>query len=478
MIWLQSGCFTPNPNRAEETAPDTTAAETDTGSTTEPTTDAQEDSGVAPSSSDTGSSADTDPGTSGVGPIDCDNSETSNDCEAPSPYCDGSTCQPCDNLGGDDFCDGRSSGMVCHPSGGSCEACIENDDCGGGSCGDSYNCVACDEHTDCAGTACNLETGECLSTSLVFWIDGTGCGPPGPPDTDPGFGSENQPYCWLTTALDQVESGQSAVFRVSGGPGTQPEVDLSTAPDRTLAFLGLDGWTLGETGSPFSAGNGSTVFLDSVTVRGASVAALTCNNARLWLSNSTIEDSASGIVTDTCSALTVERSQIQQTAGHAIDARGSDVTIVSSMLVRNGETGTDQSALRLEDSTFEVRYSTIVGSLGAVARASLYCLGSGGGLVRNSIVLSPSGPSIDCPVAHVTGTVADVAPNSGRGNTIVSDYNLGWFQDLTAYDAHVTAGSPFEGAATWGDGDPRSDFDSERRLGYAGFPEFAGADQP
>lgn len=473
---MSLGCFTPNPNQLQPE--DQTGS---TGSTSSPGSSGIEGSSSGTPSADASESGADTMGTAGEddtgGPTACDPASPS-DCSLPTPYCQDAECQPCGALA-DSFCESQRATPACHPTSGLCEACVEDGDCGGSSCADDYTCVECDEHSDCGSTACDLEHGTCIDTALVFWVDGTDCIAPGPPSSDPGFGSENQPYCWVTTALDQVATGQSAVIHITGPAGSQPEIDLSDRPDRTVAFLGFDGWTLGETATPFTVGNGSRAFVSDMVIRGATEVALSCSGSRvLHVSDSLLDDNALGISATACETLTVERTQVQQTAGTALEARNTHATIVSSMFVRNGESGSASTTLRFEDATFDVRYSTVVGSLGADGRASVYCSGSGGGEIRNSILASPARPSIDCASAQVTGTATDTEPASGGENLVLDSFDLSWFADLASDDAHLAERTPFGGLASWDEGDPRSDFDGERRLAYPGLTEYPGADQP
>ena len=479
LLVMCMGCFSPNPNQL---MPEDSTASAGSTSPSDGTA-----SGAATSSGTSDSETTSEGGTSTVEqttsqeesgePVACDPTSPS-DCSVPAPYCQDSECQPCGALD-DNFCGSRPGTPACHPDSGLCAACVQDEDCRASSCADDYTCVECDEHSDCGETACDLFEGTCIDTSLVFWVDGTACAAPGPQSADPGFGSENQPYCWVTTALDQVGAGQSAVIHITGPVGSQPDISLSDLPGRTIAFIGFDGWTLGETATPITVDNGSRAFVSGAVVRGASGAGVTCSEgSMLHISDSLLDDNAQGISATDCESLTLERTQVQQTTGTALDVRGSHATLLSSMFVRNGESSSESTAVRFEDSTFEIRYSTVVGSLGAEGRASLYCSGSGGGDVRNSIMLSPSRPSVDCASAQVTGTATDTEPASGNGNLVLRDYDLYWFADLASDDAHLSDDTPFGGVARWGTGDPRSDFDGERRLAYPGLADFAGADQP
>jgi hypothetical protein len=364
-------------------------------------------------------------------------------------------------------------------------ACVEDGDCGQGVCGDDYTCVGCARHEDCPGTACDLEQRECLSTSAVFWVDPSGCGPPGPPAQDTGFGTPGQPYCWLGTALDNFPAVNKGVIFVTQGSAEPIEEDISidTLGAVTIAVMGIDTPTIVGATTPAVVGGGATVYLHNLRLEeDAGGNGATCGGfGKLWITDVRVEGSNhAGIAADSCERLTVERSIIFGNRQGGISAAGSTVVMMSSALVQNGFAGGSTSALSANNSDLDIRYTTFAGNLGSInGAASLSCTNSTGEL-RNSIVTAPAAPSFDCPGLSVRTSAVDTELDDGDGVVTLPMYDASLFEALPARDVAPANpdDSPFADVAVWDVGDPLRDLGGPRRLAFPGRREFAGAVQP
>ena len=441
-----------------------------TGDTTSPSTE----SDAGPESSDTEPTSTTEP-------IDCTQDGPDPDCPQSLPFCIGGTCSAC-SAGDAALCaTANPDTPVCHSAWGACVGCVESEDCTDAVCGDDYTCVECTRHDDCPGTACDLEQRQCMVTNGVFYVDPTGCPPPGNPTDDPGFGSQLQPYCWLVTALDNAPSFDTAVIFLSQGSANQIEEDIlvDNIGDVTVAIVGVDRPTITGADTPVVAGGGATIYVHNMELSNAGGTAVTCGGqARLWLTDVEITDSNTAIDADNCDQLTVERSLIADNSADAIRAGGSAVTLVSSAVVNNGApAGT--SALSVTSSQLDIRYTTFAHNQGLDgAGASVSCSGAEGE-VRNSIIASPSLPSIDCAGVTVSYSAVDTE-TEGDGVVVLTEYTPDWFASVFGQDVSPADpdNSPFADVARWDTGDPLRDFRGGRRGAFPGLREFAGAIQP
>ncbi len=410
-------------------------------------------------------------------------------CEVPNPFCVDAMCVPCSDGA---FCAAQDEPPVCHPESGVCQSCVQDEDCVPdcsptfpceGACTGEAECVECMEHADCPETACDLRTNRCLATPSVFWVDGTDCGPSESPAADPGFGTEAAPYCWMSTALDNVGEGETAVIHLL--PSAQiieQAAAVDDVSDRRIAILGHDNPRLGGVPVPLTVGSSSDVFVHGITIVGAEEHGARCRfNSRLWLTEVEFENNPTALVATQCARATLERTRVQGSSGDAVVVESSTLALRSSVLANNGTSGGPSAAIRASgDSTLQIRYSTLALNAGEDGAASVRCTASVTGEIRNSVIVSDALPSFDCPSVAVRRSVLDDTPLDSQDVVVLQEYNSAWFESVGTGDVSIRdpASSPFADVAVWQVGDPLREFAGGRRLGYPGRVEFAGADQP
>ncbi len=432
------------------------------------------------SSSGAGSTAGTtaDPSSGGLecGP---DGDGLDDTCSERTPYCVAGACVACE---GDGFCAELGLPPACHPESGTCLACVERRDCTG-ACDDAYACVECTDHSDCPQTACDLRHGRCLRTSKVFWVDASGCGPVGDPSLDPGFGTEDEPYCWLRTALDNVDEHEVGVVHLRASVDViEQEIALTNRTGRTVAVLGHHTPRLGRVPTAVSVGSDSTLYVSGIHLQEATVGAARCTFlSTLWLTDTQLLGNAVGVEAQDCGRVTLERSVVAGSRGDAVVAVDTRLSVWSSAIVNNGSAEVDAVALRAsEGSRLDVRYSTVALNWGQAGRASVSCTDADSGTIANSVIVSPQEPSFACPGVRVLTSVLDDQPLDFEDVAVVTPFNSAWFADILNNDVSVRdpLDSPFGDVARWRLGDPRRGLSGSRRLAFPGQAEFAGAQQP
>ena len=177
------------------------------------------------------------------------------------------------------------------------------------------------------------------------------------------------------------------------------------------------------------------------------------------------------------STVYLDRVEITQNAGGGLDADGSAVRMRNTFVAGNGGNSfSDTTGIRLQDSDAEISYVSVVFNEGDAAD-SFQCAGATGTL-RNSIVLGSDPSSFDCPGVTASYTAFDDSV-AGIGNDDVSPAQGSWFVNPTS-NFHLTAAgqSTFEDIAVWDVGDPAVDIDGDSRPNIPDTADVAGADVP
>lgn len=437
----------------------TSSSTTETETSAEPTSSAAESSGDPPECA-----------AEGLDPL----------CPSERPFCLEGRCAPCTEDPALACPDAR-----CHPSGGSCVQCLDEGDClETEGCRDDYTCGPCTRHEHCPASACDLDRNLCIDPDNV--VDVEDCTTSGGP-----------PYCTIADAL-AANSGRSVlVIRLAANVRSSAYVERIELVARTLAILGRGNATIdgsNDRSDPaIELSNTARLYLADVRLRSAPAGVTCTGSARLYLDRVRIDDIAGvAIEANACAHLQIRESRILSNDGSAIIANaGSHVVLHSSIIGCNGSTTASTRALQLNDSTFDIRSSTIAANRAAPlafefpAPANLECISSTG-IIRNSVLLAPDGRSLACPDATFAGTLLDDETYADPSEDVVSTvWNPDWFEDLDPLcDLRLADGvrQPFADLATWELGDPRYDLEGPSRTPtptpYPGQRLFAGAHQP
>lgn len=441
------------------------------------------------------------------------------DCSPDTPYCVQGTCSAC--TAEHNTC--PESTPVCAEDWGLCMGCREDTDCPSGQfCGDAYRCEGCTEHAQCPDSACDIATGECMDADPVLRVracddagestgsvgesssTGAGDGEPGDSgettDAVPEGGTAEtgipqtigrrsaSTFCSLQEAID------SGIAR--GGRGTilldaatdAPYAGFAVTTAKRVAILASGDARIGDdpTYEAVYLAGGATAYLKDVRITGTGDAALKClDRSRLWVDDAEILDNAgTGIRGDECKRLVVRRTEIVGNAGHGIDlAQNSELELRSSVVACNGRSNTADLGIRIENSRFDIRASTVAANRSSERSSNLRCVadlhhgGPLGGLIQDSIFVGQELSSVDCPWAEWSHSVVDDERLRGPGVVAVRSWSHNWFVGTCDMHLRPLNNHPFADVGHWEPGDPRYDVDGMqgRRPAQA---IAAGADQP
>lgn len=412
---------------------------------------------------DTGSSTE-EPTT--TGPSGCMSDE---ECmEADAPFCDPEgNCVACDGMPEPDVaCEGADAlTPVCEA--GACVQCTAENPaaCEGTTpvCGVGNTCEGCTEHAQCPESACHLDgadTGACFDAADVQMVANTTA---------------------LETALGGVSANDDVVLVLTGSDYSGLSVDLVASAE--VAILGDGSQTLSgsSSGAFFGSGGSSLVYLAGMTIAGnVSGDGLSCSGAAVWLDDAEVRNNAQvGLdVSGGCEAH-LRRTVVRANSEGGIDQTGGALSLVNSVVALNGSLAATFGGLRLDSVEVQVTYSDVVGNQsGTGSRSSIFCVGGGGGEVRNTIAAGPGGSTISGCAALSFETNAVDTSGLGATNTSVGMYDNGWFSNPGAGDFTLTASgeTEFMDIAQWVEGDPLFDFEGDAIP--TDVPSFPGYDQP
>ena len=437
--------------------------------------DGGDDAGTTATTTATMSSG-SDSGTTGPAPS-CTSMGEDPTCPDDEPYCIDGTCSGC-AAGGEGYCAGLGGKAgVCHEGWGQCVECLSDDDCGDEFCHEDFTCGGCFKHSQCPDSACDIVAGECMDSAMQYWVDSTECN-----TQTQGFGTQNDPYCTLADAFSSIPSEGRGIVHVSGGPYEEP---IQVTAQRVVAVLTEGLVVVANVQYGLDVETSSHVYVSGLRIRNTTTAAANCYlSATLYLDGVTIDSNeADGIAADNNCKVFVRRSKIYDNVGNAaVFTDGGKLTMQSSMVVGNGNTGDTIRALRIDGAKVDVRYSTIVGNITQAGYnpANVWCSSGSTGSITDSVIVGPTPNSINCPFITYDHDFVDTAGLEGEGVVVMEDFDGTWFKSFDAFNIHVAdpATSPFADVASWDLGDPWHDLDNDTIPHVPGRATFAGADQP
>jgi hypothetical protein len=307
-------------------------------------------------------------------------------------------------------------------------------------------------------------------------------------------GTEEQPYCTITDAIDSIPydpPGRAALI-VQGTSNNYGDTRAITE-GRVAAIIGRQGPRLTDDTGP-SAFQGSRMYISGVELGSSMQSAVTCkSNSRLWIDDTAIYQNATGIIGDNCRRLVVRRSQIYRNLGDGIQLlNGGNFEMYASAVANNGDSELDTRGIRIGDTNFTIVASTIVENVSletfemSDAPTNLVCTTPTNGTIRNSIIGSRNGNTINCPFTTFGHSVVDTYTPTLPMDVLVFDrdgtapFNPLWFVDVEGGEVRLKnpGSTPFVDVAQWELGDPRRDIEGTVRMPAPGDAEFAGADQP
>ena len=475
------------------------AADTSTGgpvaptsaatATTEPGTSAS----TSTSTPDTSPSATTAPGTTSTPPGDSTSSTDTVDpgecigavlgnehCGGDTPYCVAGQCVGCPDV---DCATIDVNKPACVESSGVCVECQEHSDCPSEAkpaCDQATaTCKGCTEHEECPETACDLETGMCMPTDCVYFVNLTKIGEF--PCNDAGAGTTQQtPLCTLQKAATLLQADKPCTIKVKAGSQFQTAPTIIPAGNITVAIIHY-GDTLPSLQVPndpaITIQAGNRVYMRRIAITNSPPTAnpaIECTGASLWLDNQRISNTRTALHALDCE-VHVRRSIIFGHTFGGLDIQGTDVSKAQLWLENSYITSMMSSifgAVRLNGAVkADVLYSTI--ALVKSIVPPFDCIGGFSGTinVRNSAVIGPDPrfgagcmPKLNIVTSYesVESTQADL------------DDTFATFADgqLMAQPE-----GPLLDVAIWMPGDPVVDHDGTPRPKMAG-NDFAGADRP
>ena len=399
------------------------------------------------------------------------------DCPEENPYCIDGTCGTCD-VADAGFCASVDAATpVCHADWGQCVGCMGNADCDQGACSPALTCVECFRHDQC-DAACDLEEGECIPFNSQTWVDDSGCGPPQAPAVDPGTGSQEDPYCWIGTAIANIEDNAVGAVLIQGGT-TPIEEDLRVTTPKTVALIASPAGTIGNVGVGLTVGGaGARVYVQGLNFENTAEVGIDCSfGGRIWLDNVEFSQMDQAIAADDCK-IVMQRAGVHNIGTDAVVVTGGTrLRMEASTVIAGLDTTAGAVGVRAEGAELDIAYSTVLGGGGNATIRSLSCDNASSGSVRNSVLAGVGGDSVGCVDAVFETNVVDTA-GLGESNTVFEQLDPLWFANLDEYNAHLDLTAPFADVAVWQLSDPVFDLDDDRRSTYPGLTEYAGADQP
>ena len=353
-------------------------------------------------------------------------------CEAidsTRPACDGTRCVPCT---GDDIGNCGGTTPVCDAS--------------------ANMCVGCSFHAECPLSACRIDEGSCLDGAPVIYVDRDGpC----------GTGGEDDPFCTIQDAVDEVTNGSAGVIRV-GQSGNSYTENVEIGDGKTIAILAR----AGELPVVVPAGDGPTLSIE-LPVTTVYVEGLRFRN-----------NTDAHAIRIAGSTVVLDRVQSVLNA-----AGGLQVTTLADVTVRNSFIGADANnvdMVRVDAARLDMLYTTVLGGVGSVTPAhALACSADSTVAVRNSFLAATGDDDeIDCSVASFTTSATEMNLLMA-GNVALGDLEADWYASIVGGDFHLdTPPAVLLTTAHWREGDPPVDIDGDARPTRDDTQEPAGADRP
>ncbi len=467
------------------------AADTSTGSPVSPTTTTEPGTSSSTSSSppDTSTSTTTAPGTTSippeestsstgtVGPGECTGEVLNNEyCGGNTPYCVAEQCVGCPDV---DCGTIDVNKPACFESSGICVECQEHSDCPSEAkpaCDkDTATCKGCSEHEECPETACDLETGMCMPTDCVYYVNLTKAGNFPCNDASDGKATET-PLCTLQKAATLLEPNKPCTIKVTSGTQNQSLPTEIAAGPITVAIVhyGTTPNLISPNNPALTVNAGNRVYMNRISITDAGNPAIECTGGALWLDNQRINNTGTALSALDCE-VHVRRSTLFGHTSGALDIQGKEA---------------GKAHLWVENSYITLMNSNVFGAIRLIGSAKADLLYTTIALVKSAV------PPIECVVGFTgsldirNSAIIGPAPRYGANCmpklNIVTSYESTEATQAALAETFSTFGSgqfqaqpegPLRDVAMWMPGDPAVDHDGTPRPKVAG-PDFAGADRP
>ncbi len=421
------------------------------------------------STSDTGEAeTDTSSDDTSTDPTSAPGCNAHTDCPGATPLCDAGHCVVCTSVDSSECSDRSETTPICDPANGECVECTSADT---SACPrerpvcEAGTCSSCTEHAQCPDSACNLQTGLCMPSERVYWVD----------DNVPasGDGTEAAPFETVAEALALVPLGGTATINLRTAGVHQESILIEGA--RTIALLGAPELVGNQAfdGPALVASAGPTVLVADLTLASDDENVVVCTDCALYLQRSRVDGWNNVGLRLAGGEVRIDRSILQDSTQGDIVVDEGTLSLVNSFA---GGANNDFPTIRVESGgSVDIVYSSIASGY---ATPAIVCNGVYALSVRNSMVMSMDTPDeIVCPAATIVDNALEM---SLPGNVGLGSFNRYWFLDFSYGDLHLSPiAHPNIGlAGRWQEGDPRIDIDGEPREAIAGQPGYAGADVP
>ncbi len=389
-----------------------------------------------------------------------------NDCTSP----DEPTCSPsfvCEKCSIDADCAGRVGTTHCNVDGsGSCVQCNTSTDCGAAApvC-DGSVCRVCRADSECSSDACDLSSGECLAAAAVIYVDNstttasTACTQAHPCTTIAAglavVGTNRKRMNLKGTYTENVAIEGTTVNIVGSGAILAPTtINVAALSVTGSAVVGLVGLTIqnvpgttGNTGGDGLSCFSSTIVASQVTIR---------------------SNEAQGIDASSCT-LTLDRMLISGNNGGGIQLSSGTFVMTNSFVVSNGSASSLGGGVRvLTGTTGHMDFNTIASNVTTTGEAAGVSCPNPSTFGGSSDILYGNG-TLDIS-GSCTWTSSDI------GITQVPILSGNDFDEppqfVSPTDFHIMATSPCVGVGDPGTPDDH-DYDGDPRTGK---PD-VGADQ-
>lgn len=409
------------------------------------------------------------------------------ECDGATPFCVDGTCAACDATPDPDMACSELSGgdlPVCGDDA-ACHECKVN----GGQCTGTtpvcdeelLECVGCSEHEHCPDSACNLESGVCNDINYVLYVDRLAA------DCMVGDGTQAMPYCKIAEALTETATEPGAAWTIKVRAGNYLEEPLVIPNDMQITLVGWDGVpklrAYDDSGATLTISSGAKVFLGHVQFQSNDFAqGVDCEGATVFADDTGFQkNTKEGFRSTDCTA-TFNRCVFYDNDGGGIAAYGAGTTkIVNSYVTGNGSQNFgDFGGIRsAQENKLLLFYSTVLNNLSMSGPRSLHCTDDAfPAEIRNSVIIAFAAPSVDCAAGMFSNSVLDEGANTPDILVATMADIANFFEPMVQGVYKAKAGTAMEGIAKWLDGDPKRDYDGQKRPGTDGDLDWPGADIP
>lgn len=471
---------------ADETTSDPTNSDVTQSTPAEPTTGNDESTSTGTPDSESMSGPGTEPETSSsTGPApEC---RVDGDCGDPKPFCVDGTCDTC--LGAanpDEACSELSAGDLPACGGdGVCHECkVDGGQCTGTTpvCDeDLLECVGCSEHAHCPDSACDLEAGVCADVNYVLYVDRVA------PDCMAGDGTQGLPYCKISDAIARAAMDTAPAWTIKVKAGNYLEEPLVIPNDAKITMIGWDGTpklrAFDDSGPTLMISGGANVYLGHIQFQSNDFAqGVKCEGATVHADDTGfLKNTREGYLSTDCTS-TFNRSVFHDNDGGGIASYGvGTTTIVNSYVTGNGSQNFgDFGGIRTaQENELHLIYSTVLNNLSMSGPRSLECKPDAfPAEIRNSVIIAFAAPSVDCAAGNFTNSVLDEG-STAPDILVATMADIGnFFEPMVQGVYKAKPDTLMKDVAMWADGDPKRDYDGQKRPNTAGDLDWPGADIP